>query len=403
MKIANQKKTVIITSVNFPFGGAPANFLRLLYKGLNDNGKNVKVILQNGFYYGDMRFDNSHSKDYNFVFCGFKNRPSNFILKLLDTLAGIFIPLLFLIIMKIKRQINNVVIYNISTYQVLPTLLLCKIIDIDIHSYISEWYEKETITKKSLFGYIKLIDFQYRMKKLNFYFTSLIVTSHYLKNYYVNNGYGTNKIFILPNLVDLEYFNSEKPGPIFSNETIRIGYCGSPYRKDGIYDLLNAFAYLYKTHNNIELLVIGDLGGNNSVVPQLKKSAEELGIINKVIFTGLVSTERIPELLYSCDILTLARPSGVFAEAGFPTKIGEYFATKRPVVLTKVGDLAVYLEDKKQAVIVNPDNPEEFAKGIDFLIKNKKIADTIGYCGYIWALEKLEYKSVVNKLNEFLE
>jgi hypothetical protein len=40
---------------------------------------------------------------------------------------------------------------------------------------------------------------------------------------------------------------------------------------------------------------------------------------------------------------------GILADSGSPTKIGEYFSARKPVVATKVGDLQHYFSDKKRA------------------------------------------------------
>ena len=170
------------------------------------------------------------------------------------------------------------------------------------------------------------------------------------------------KILLLPNLVNLANFDSR--GIYASrNRSIRIGYCGTPTRKDGINDLLLAFQIVLKKNPDSELFVIGDTVGNNSLLPKLKEISKRLAIFDRVTFTGLVEWERIPSLLNSCDILVMARPSGRFAEAGFPTKLGEYMACKKPVVVTKVGDIPLYLRDKESAMLVEPNNPESIASG----------------------------------------
>ena len=77
---------------------------------------------------------------------------------------------------------------------------------------------------------------------------------------------------------------------------------------------------------------------------------------NSITFTGLVPFSDVPRLLNSCQILALTRPSGIFAEAGFPTKLGEYFACKKPVLITEVGDMPTYFKNENHVILVEPDN-----------------------------------------------
>jgi glycosyltransferase involved in cell wall biosynthesis len=133
------------------------------------------------------------------------------------------------------------------------------------------------------------------------------------------------------------------------------------------------------------------------------KKAVELGISKNLTFSGLVDYEKVLQLLQTCNILVLARPSGIFAEAGFPTKLGEYLICKKPVVITKVGDIPLYFKDGFNAMLAEPDNPQSVADKIEFLIENPKTGIKIAENGFNWAKENLEYKMATRKIIEFME
>ena len=59
----------------------------------------------------------------------------------------------------------------------------------------------------------------------------------------------------------------------------------------------------------------------------------------------------MPKYLCNAKLLALARPDSIQAQGGFPTKLGEYLATGRPVVVTKVGEIPDYLEDGVNAFL----------------------------------------------------
>ena len=402
-------KIIILTSENFPYGSPGANYLRNLSSGLQLNSNYlIEVWLQSGNSRPYAGFQNHMVNSINNVtYCflgGYALRPKSNLGKFYNDLMGLFAPLVR--IMKERRSINTIIVYNSSAIRVIFSLLLCRLLNIHTIKIIPEWYEKSSILTSKL-KYFKWWDFIFGMKVLNFHFDKLIVLSSYLKNFYISHGYPTKQLFILPNLVNLDEFFSIASADRVVNERkerVVIGYSGTPVRKDGILDLLQAFGLLVRNYRNVELLVIGDISQTVTAIQYLKAKAEELCIPESQIrFTGLVDFMEVPGLLNCCDILVLARPSGQFAEAGFPTKLGEYLACKKPVVVTKVGDIPKYFEDKVNAVLVDPDNSVSICKGINFLIENPDIAKAIGLKGFDWVNLNLEYKIATIPVVAFIE
>ena len=181
-----------------------------------------------------------------------------------------------------------------------------------------------------------------------------------------------------------------------------IGYCGTPTRKDGVLDLIKCFSILHYKYPNTHLLIIGDQINNYSLIPSLIEYTKDLKIEENITFTGLVSFEKIPMLLNSCQILTLTRPSGIFAQAGFPTKLGEYFACKIPVLVTKVGDIPYYFENKKHVVLAEPENIDSMLEGFEILLSNHFDSHSMVEEAFNWMQENLNYKNISIKLSEFV-
>ena len=238
------------------------------------------------------------------------------------------------------------------------------------------------------------------MTFLNFRSSRLIVFSSYLRNYYLSKGYNGDNILLIPNMLDLDFF-SHSDTSSESRQNFRIGYCGNPSHKDGIEDLIEAFRIVSKASSGFELLIIGDAENQNSVVEELKVVLKNENLLDKVIFTGLIPYKEIPGRLHSCDVLVLARPSGIQAAAGFPTKLGEYFACKKPVVITKVGDIPSYFKDEVEALLAEPDNPVSVADKILWVKNNPTKASDIAQNGYKWAVDHLDYKSGTAKFVDF--
>ena len=139
-----------------------------------------------------------------------------------------------------------------------------------------------------------------------------------------------------------------------------ISYCGyiSEF-KDGVSVLINAFAKAHAKHPNYNLQIIGPFA-DKETEHKLYALVESLGVKNSVVFTGPVAADTMPARLKSSKILALARPDNIQAKYGFATKIGEYLMTGRPAVLTKVGAVEDFLNDKRDCILAEPDNIEDF-------------------------------------------
>lgn len=394
-----KSKIVLITYGNFPFGGASANLLRNLATGIKKQNYEIEVILPRGNYYGKkiervaQKVNNIDGVKYRFLV--FKRHPVNPIGKVLDNFIGPIAIAIYLVYLKINSRVDKILKYNITFTSQFLLLFVSMILNIKLINIVSEFYEKPS--KKGL-GLIKWYNFYYGFKYgLRFNSGSIALTtflSSEIKKYNKKAA-----VLVQPNLIDDAYFNLPQNR---NKEFLRIGYSGTPTNKDGIIDLLESFKIVNKQKPNTRLRVIGDLTNGTSLVSSLDARCKKLKIDKAVEFTGLVPHNEVPSLLNECDILVLARPSGIIAQAGFPTKLGEYFACKKPVVITRVGDIDYYFKDKKIVQIVEPENIKDIANGIIALIDDPKKRVKLGQAGYEWMLENLEYKNVAKKIHLYL-
>ncbi len=210
------------------------------------------------------------------------------------------------------------------------------------------------------------------------YLNGLFVISTSLKTFFENVGVQSEKIHIINMTVDPQRFeNLIKQRTDFPY----IAYCGSASnKKDGVDELLKAFSIVVKQHPNYRLLIIGKGITKEDDTSHLRL-IKEFGIEDNVIFTGVVTSDQMPQLLKNADVLALDRPDNLQAEYGFPTKLGEYLLTGNPVVITKVGDIPLFLKDGESALIAEPQNAQAFANKIIWAIEHPEKAAIIGAKG----------------------
>ena len=223
----------------------------------------------------------------------------------------------------------------------------------------------------------------------------LFVISTSLKQYFANIGVPEDRIHIINMTVDPQRFEGVEKQP---TDDKYIAYCGTASNnKDGVNRLIEAFAIVAKKHSDVKLYIIGktpsatDESGNLQLV-------EALGIKDRVVFTGVIPAKEMPQMLTNATVLALARPNNLQAQNGFPTKLGEYLLTDNPVVVTKVGDIPLFLKDGESALLSEPDDVEAFADKLCWALEHPVECGEIGKNGCNIAMANFNASIETNKI-----
>ena len=225
-------------------------------------------------------------------------------------------------------------------------------------------------------------------------YDGLFVISNALRDYYVSQGIDAEKIHVINIIVDPERFD----GLDSIEQKQQIVYCGNANNnKDGVDQLIRAFAIVHNEMPDIQLVIIGPKPNEGDINSNISL-AFELGIKDNVVFIGKVPPQSIPRYLVESSIAALSRPSNIQSKYGFPTKLGEYLLSGTPVVVTRVGDIPLYLEDKVSAIIAEPDNIASFAKCLIWVLQHPEEARLIGERGKQIALNHFSYLGETKKL-----
>ncbi len=185
-------------------------------------------------------------------------------------------------------------------------------------------------------------------------------------------------------------------GPPAFGRPVRVFYGGTFDEKDGVENLIAAFEMVCRDRADVNLVLTGR-GGRERMEAVMERIARS-ECREKILYMGYLAGEDFRRELESADILCVTRTGSAFAEAGFPFKLGEYLATGRPVVASKVGDVGEYLEDRRDAVLVRPDDAGAIADGILWLIGHPDEARATGAAGKAVAAENFDWRVVGEKL-----
>lgn len=184
------------------------------------------------------------------------------------------------------------------------------------------------------------------------------------------NQYGVlpDRIGVVPCGVNPELFK-----PVDRNEaSIETGldngkiilYVGRIDPLKGIANLIKAFSYL-EDNQNIKLAVIGGGESSREETAHLKELAQELGVEDRILFTGTVKQDIMPFYYSAADVCVI--PS--FYES-FGLVALESLSCGTPIVASNVGDLRNIVRQGETGYVIDGNDPEQLAEKIT-LILNK--------------------------------
>lgn len=230
-------------------------------------------------------------------------------------------------------------------------------------------------------------------------YNGIFCISNYLKDFYITKGVKGDELFVVPSTVDAGRFHGKFTNPLKYKYIL---YCGSlTILKDGVNILIESFAKISDKHPGIYLVLIGEADTLKEEMI-LKDLVVKLRKEDRVIFLGKISRNDIPNYLCNATVLALARPSSIIANAGFPSKLTEYLATGKPIVVTRVGEIPVYLKDNENAFLTDPDSVEAFALRLDFVLSNYGFACKIGERGKHLTASVFNYNYQTKRMIDFI-
>lgn len=155
----------------------------------------------------------------------------------------------------------------------------------------------------------------------------------------VARGIPEERVTVIPNAVDVDGFQlSGDPDPQLRQQlglagrTV-LGFVGSFYAYEGLDLLLQSFPGLLASNPDLRILLVG--GGPQEA--NLKAQAAQLGVTDKVVFTGRVPHSEVSRYYDQIDLLVYPRHSMRLTELVTPLKPLEAMAQGRVFAASDVG------------------------------------------------------------------
>lgn len=223
-------------------------------------------------------------------------------------------------------------------------------------------------------------------KKLSNQGKELVVITQGLKELLVRDGTNPDKILVAPDAVDLDKFQIVKD----KKETRKkldlpidkkIILCNSSlYKWKGVFTLAQVFKFQILDSNSLIVFV----GGMRYDIDRLKKFIKENNLpTDKILILGHRPYKNMPEYLAAADVLVLPNSSKRELSTKYtsPLKMFEYMASQKPIVASDLPSIREILNEQN-AVLVEPDDPQALAQGIQKVLQDKKLSDKISNQAY---------------------
>lgn len=230
-----------------------------------------------------------------------------------------------------------------------------------------------------------------------------------LRSDLISRGIAENKITVIPNAVDIAKFNSERSvdhrlqKKLGLENTEVIGFIGSFYAYEGLSLLIDSLLEILKTIPNMKLLLVG--GGPQE--ENLKKQVEQLGLKEKVCFTGRIPHDQVKHYYDLVDVFVYPRLSMRLTELVTPLKPLEAMAQKRLIVASDVGGHKELIENNNNGMLFSAGNKTALAKSVVDLFDNKQDWNRLQNAGRLyvenvrnWSVSVAHYKSIYSVLCE---
>ena len=230
----------------------------------------------------------------------------------------------------------------------------------------------------------------------------VICITEALKREMIRRGVGAAKISVVPNGVDVARF---RPRPARKNLADRlgiadtdvvIGYVGSIVDYEGLDDLLWAVRILVKELGlvAVRLLVVGD----GDVLGALRELARQLGLSDRVIFTGRVPYDEVEDYYSLISIAPFPRRPLPVCEMVSPLKPLEAMAMEKCVLVSSVAALAEMVEHDRTGLIFEKGDVPSLVETLRRAIAKPDLRARLGQWARAWVETERSWTSLSAKV-----
>lgn len=213
----------------------------------------------------------------------------------------------------------------------------------------------------------------------------------------------SHKVVKIHNGVDIKKYNYNSQIAVLVRkrlnigpEVLLVGAIGRLTWEKGLLYFIEAAKRIRDSEQQIADKVKYLIVGEGKLEKSLRLKVKRLKLEEKVIFAGFRKDVR--EILGAIDILVLSS-----LREGFPLITLEAMAMGKPIVATNIEGVNESIVDGVTGILVLPKDPEDLAKAIVSLLKDKDSAQRMGMAGRRFVEEKFNFDIMIRQHKQLYE
>ncbi|MBD2055501.1 glycosyltransferase [Oculatella sp. FACHB-28] len=203
----------------------------------------------------------------------------------------------------------------------------------------------------------------------------------------------------VPNGKDTSLFDPQQHNP--ENSRIRLNladyrvlmFPGAPRPYKGLEDVLMALDYLNEP--DLRLVIVGGSPYDDYDDKLIQKWGRWIIKLPKI------PHQAMPEVIAAAHVVVVPQRDTPAAQAQFPLKLTDGMAMAKPVLATRVGDIAEILGGT--GYLVEPDSPKQIAEQIQYIFQNMEEANNRGHQARARCVEHYSIDSMSTILSDVIK
>lgn len=217
----------------------------------------------------------------------------------------------------------------------------------------------------------------------------------------VQRGINSNKVHLITNGVDTEFFKPENRDETFRKEIgienkFSLCYAGIHGIAQGLEVIINT-AEILREYENIQFVFIGD-GPEKQKLINLKENKN----LKNITFLPVQAKINMPKIIASMDATIIPLKKLDLFKGALPSKMFEALASELPIILGVEGEAKNLIEEAGAGIVVEPENPEELSLAVKTLYNNDQLRKRLGRNGREYVIKNYSRTNIARKLERIL-
>lgn len=206
----------------------------------------------------------------------------------------------------------------------------------------------------------------------------IVAISQPFKDFVVRQGIDKVKVGLVEESIDLEKFSSREGGVLKEKFSVRgeplMMFHGALLSCKGLETLIRAVPLVVQKYPQAVFVIAGG-GGEEEKLKVLGRELVEQG---NLVFTGWYSHNDLPKMMGDVDVGVIMRSGNMANNFVVTTCLLEFWASEKPIVVPRLEAMRGVVKEGVNGVFFEPDNEQDLAEKILYLLDHKELWEKMG-------------------------